>query len=63
MTRLGFTFEGVFRKHLITKKKGGDTVWFSITDEEWPVVKSGFMTWLDDDNFDEGRAEEDVEAV
>lgn len=54
--RLGFTFEGVFRKHLIIKGRERDSAWFSITDEEWPAVKKGFERWLDDGNFDgEGR--------
>eukprot|EP01087_Luapelamoeba_hula_P006469 TRINITY_DN16547_c0_g1_i1.p1 TRINITY_DN16547_c0_g1~~TRINITY_DN16547_c0_g1_i1.p1 ORF type:complete len:232 (-),score=33.85 TRINITY_DN16547_c0_g1_i1:346-1041(-) len=33
--RLGFTFEGIFRKHMIIKGLNRDTAWFSITDEEW----------------------------
>ncbi len=37
--RLGFSFEGVFRNHLIVKGRNRDTAWFSITDAEWPKVK------------------------
>ena len=51
--RLGFTFEGVFRQHMITKGRNRDTAWFSILDGEWPVVKKGFESWLDEKNFDE----------
>ena len=40
-TRLGFTFEGVFRNHMIVKGRNRDTAWFSITDDDWPVVKKG----------------------
>jgi RimJ/RimL family protein N-acetyltransferase len=39
--RLGATFEGVFRKHMIMP--GGrlrDTAIFSILDDEWPAVKA-----------------------
>lgn len=55
-SRLGFTFEGVFRNHLIVKGRVRDTVWFSITAAEWPGVKKGLETWLAEDNFDaEGR--------
>ena len=39
--RLGFTFEGVFRNHMIVKGRNRDTAWFSITDAEWPAVKRG----------------------
>ncbi|TQW03693.1 acetyltransferase, GNAT family [Cordyceps javanica] len=56
-TRLGFTFEGIFRyvghKHMIIKGRRRDTAWFSITDDEWPAIKAGFIAWLDDGNFDE----------
>jgi len=37
--KLGFTFEGVFRQHMIIKKKNRDTAWFSIIDSEWKSVK------------------------
>lgn len=50
--RFGFTFEGVFRQHLVVKGLNRDTAWFSITDGEWPGIKSGFRTWLHADNFD-----------
>ncbi|ATY62387.1 Acyl-N-acyltransferase [Cordyceps militaris] len=51
--RLGFTFEGIFRKHMVIKGRRRDTSWFSITDDEWPAVKAGFVAWLDEANFDE----------
>jgi len=37
--KLGFTFEGIFRKHMIVKNKNRDTAWFSIIEDEWPNVK------------------------
>lgn len=41
---------------MIIKGRQRDTAWFSITDEEWPVVKRAFQAWLADDNFDgDGR--------
>ncbi|EXJ96210.1 hypothetical protein A1O1_01336 [Capronia coronata CBS 617.96] len=49
--RFGFTFEGVFRQHMIYKGRSRDTAWFSIVDTDWPVVKRGFEAWLDDANF------------
>ncbi|HEX4770560.1 MAG TPA: GNAT family protein [Bryobacteraceae bacterium] len=51
--RLGFTFEGVFRQHMIVKGRNRDTAWFSMLDREWPARKSAFERWLDPSNFDE----------
>lgn len=51
--RLGFTFEGVFRQHMIVKGRNRDTAWFSLLDMEWPVVKEGLERWLEEGNFDE----------
>lgn len=39
-------------KHMIIKGRRRDTAWFSITDDEWPPIKAGFLAWLDEDNFD-----------
>lgn len=52
--RFGFTFEGLFRQHMIVKGRSRDTAWFSIIDSEWPRVKQAFETWLDEKNFDGG---------
>jgi RimJ/RimL family protein N-acetyltransferase len=38
--RLGFRFEGIFRRHMIVKGRNRDTAWFSMLDEEWPPVRS-----------------------
>lgn len=51
--RLGFVFEGVFRNHMVYKGRNRDTAWFSITDEEWPRLRSRFQAWLDPSNFDD----------
>jgi RimJ/RimL family protein N-acetyltransferase len=54
--RLGFVFEGVFRKHMVVKGRSRDSAWFSVTDEEWVGgVKQALEHWLRDDNFDEER--------
>jgi RimJ/RimL family protein N-acetyltransferase len=50
--RLGFTFEGIFRQHMIIKQKNRDTAWFSMLDSEWPARKREFERWLDESNFD-----------
>ena len=50
--RLGFTFEGIFRAHMIVKGLNRDTAWFSMIDTEWPAVKARFEAWLAPRNFD-----------
>ena len=54
--RLGFSWEGIFRQHLIVKGRNRDTAWFVMTDQDWPDMKRAFEAWLAPDNFDaEGR--------
>jgi RimJ/RimL family protein N-acetyltransferase len=54
--RFGFTFEGIFRQHMIVKGRSRDTAWFAIIDRDWPTRKAAFEAWLDPANFDaEGR--------
>jgi RimJ/RimL family protein N-acetyltransferase len=50
--RLGFTFEGIFRQHMIVKGKNRDTAWFAMLDSEWPLRKRNFERWLEESNFD-----------
>ncbi len=63
-TRLGFTFEGLFRQLNVSKGRNRDTAWFSILDSEWPDRKAAFETWLDPSNFDaEGRQKRSLSAL
>jgi RimJ/RimL family protein N-acetyltransferase len=50
--RFGFTFEGVFREHMIVKGRNRDTAWFSMLDSEWPARRAAFERWLAPENFD-----------
>lgn len=50
--RFGFTYEGLFRQHLIRKGRNRDTAWFSLLDHEWPACCAAFERWLAADNFD-----------
>ncbi len=52
--RLGFTYEGRFRNALVYKGRNRDTDWFSIIDEEWPRLATGFREWLGPANFVDG---------
>ncbi len=56
--RYGFTFEGVFRQHMVVKGRNRDTAWFAITDEEWPRIRAGFEAWLAEGNFDAGGSQQ-----
>lgn len=50
--RFGFTFEGIFRQHMVAKGANRDTAWFSIIDSEWPRLAAAYGRWLDPANFD-----------
>jgi RimJ/RimL family protein N-acetyltransferase len=50
--RFGFTYEGVFRQHMVIKGRNRDTAWFAITDGDWPRLRTAFETWLAPENFD-----------
>lgn len=57
--RLGFSFEGVFRNHMIVKGRNRDTAWFSVIDSEWPALAEAYAAWLAPGNFDgQGRQRE-----
>ncbi len=48
-TRLGFTFEGVFRKHMIVRGRSRDSAWYSLLDTEWPAARDALERWLEAD--------------
>ena len=50
--RFGFTFEGIFRQHMIVKGRNRDTAWYAMLDHEWPSRKAAYERWLDPANFD-----------
>ena len=51
--RLGFSFDGIFEQAVIYKGRNRDTAWYSIIDRDWPQLKSAYLKWLDQNNFDE----------
>jgi RimJ/RimL family protein N-acetyltransferase len=51
--RFGFVYEGTFRHHMVVRGVNRDTAWYSITDDEWPEVRTGVERWLAAENFDE----------
>ena len=48
--RLGFTYEGTLRAHLVVKGRRRDTAFFSILADEWPRCRDAVLAWLDDAN-------------
>ena len=44
--RLGFSFEGLFRQHMIVKGRNRDTAYFSMLDKEWPQKRANLEAWL-----------------
>ncbi|HZE26002.1 MAG TPA: GNAT family protein [Terriglobales bacterium] len=62
--RLGFTFEGVFRQHMIVKGRNRDTAWYSMLDSEWPARKANFERWLAPVNFNpDGRQKQSLRRM
>ncbi|MBF2759571.1 MAG: GNAT family N-acetyltransferase [Ectothiorhodospiraceae bacterium AqS1] len=62
--RLGFTFEGIFRKASHYKGRSRDSAWFSIVDDEWPLRKDALEAWLACENFDsDGKRIEGLQAI
>ncbi len=51
--RLGFSFEGIFRQHMVIKGRNRDTAWFAMMDHEWPSRRAAFEAWLAPGNFTE----------
>ena len=50
--RLGFSFEGIFRQHMVIKNRNRDTAWFAMLDGDWPARRRAFERWLEPANFD-----------
>lgn len=57
--RLGFTYEGLFRRAIVNKGRNRDTTWFAIIDEDWKGgLEDAYLRWLDPANFDERGTQE-----
>ena len=44
--RLGLSYEGVFRQHMVRKGHNRDTAWFAMLDSEWPAKKASLERQL-----------------
>lgn len=50
--RLGFQYEGTFRKATHYKGRNRDTAWFAMVDSDWDVNQRVLAKWLSLENFD-----------
>lgn len=54
--RLGLSFEGVFRNHMVVKGRNRDSAWYAATDGDWVALRPALTAWLAPANFDaQGR--------
>ncbi|MBA2127138.1 GNAT family N-acetyltransferase [Hyphomicrobium methylovorum] len=51
--RFGFSYEGLFRQHMVVKGGNRDTAWFAMLDRDWPAIKASYEAWLAPENFDD----------
>ena len=49
--RLGFTYEGRHRAHMVVKGRLRDSDWYSIVGDEWGRCRDALAGWLDPSNF------------
>ena len=63
--RLGFAYEGLFRRAAIVKEgRSRDTTWYAMIGEDWPAIKAAYETWLAPENFDAaGRQRQSLSAL
>ncbi len=47
--RMGFSYEGLFRQHMIIKGKNRDTAWYAIIDKDWSPLEKNFEAYLSGD--------------
>lgn len=44
--KIGFTYEGLQKNHMIIKEQNRDTKWFGMTAEDWPSIKTDLESRL-----------------
>ena len=55
--RFGFSFEGIFRQHMVVKGKNRDTAWFAMVLNDWVPIRQALEQWLHEDNFGEDQVQ------
>lgn len=53
--RLGFTYEGTWRRAMVYKGRNRDTAWYAMTDTDWARMGPAIRAWLDETR--DGRAQ------
>ena len=44
--RLGFSYEGTFKQHMVVKGRNRDTAWFGMLDDDWLKLQDHMEKWL-----------------
>lgn len=52
--RLGFSYEGTARAHMIVRGRRRDTAYYAMLWDEWPDRRAALDAWLAPSNFDDG---------
>lgn len=50
--RLGFSYEGTFRRAKVYRDRNRDTAWYAIIADDWPPIRDELRRWLAPENFD-----------
>ncbi|HWE60227.1 MAG TPA: GNAT family protein [Chloroflexota bacterium] len=62
--RFGFSYEGIFRQHMVVKGRNRDTAWFAMLDRDWPLIRAAFEAWLAPENVDsDGRQRRSLRTI
>ncbi len=62
--RLGFSYEGTFRQHMIYKGRNRDTAWFAMTEGDWKKLRPCYERWLSPENFgSDGKQHESLSTL
>ena len=62
--RLGFTYEGRHRMHMVVKGRSRDTDWYGIVGDEWRGCCDALEAWLDPANyFPDGAAKQSLAVL
>jgi RimJ/RimL family protein N-acetyltransferase len=51
--RIGFSYEGTLRAHMLVRGARRDTAYYSMLAEEWPERRAALKAWLTPANFNE----------
>ena len=62
-SRFGFNQEEVLRQHMVIRGDNIDTIIFALLEGNWPKSKKGIEKWLNEENFEDGQAKQNLDEV